>query len=207
MPETTSPTVPLGVVLTGGASRRMGTDKCELPWGDHTLREHALHRLAEAGCAPVLCAGGLEADIADAVPGQGPVSALLGIARYAAARWPTQPVEILLLAVDQPLLGIDLLRWLRAGLAGLPNATPPDAACYAGHPLPLALRLSPAVLARLEATLPDLEAGSSCSLKGVLHELNTVTLPVEASDAEQLHNANTPEEWQACLAKLPDPVA
>ena len=89
MPETTSPTIPLGIVLTGGASRRMGTDKCELPWGDLTLREHALQRLAQAGCAPVLCAGGLDADIADAVPGQGPVSALLGIARYAAQRWPT----------------------------------------------------------------------------------------------------------------------
>lgn len=203
MPETTSPTVPLGIVLTGGASRRMGTDKCELAWGDLTLREHALQRLAQAGCAPVLCAGGLDADIADAVPGQGPVSALLGIARYATSRWPTQPVEILLLAVDQPLLGIDLLRWLRAALAGVPGGNnPPDAAHYTGHPLPLALRLTPEVVAKLEATLPDLHGGDSRSLKSVLIELNTVHLPVEAEEAAQLQNANTPEEWQECLQAL-----
>lgn len=79
-----SPHATAGVVLTGGSSRRMGSDKAVVEVGGRPMAVRVADALWEAGCHPVVCQGGdvaalrglgLEA-VADAVPGRGPVVAI-----------------------------------------------------------------------------------------------------------------------------------
>lgn len=75
---------PVGVVLTGGASTRMGVDKATLLIGDVPMAVQVADVLFEAGCRPVECQGGDVSALAefglDAVPdrspGRGPVAAI-----------------------------------------------------------------------------------------------------------------------------------
>ena len=46
-----------GLVLIGGHSRRMGTDKAALPWASGTLQEHQVATLRAAGADPVMVGG------------------------------------------------------------------------------------------------------------------------------------------------------
>lgn len=75
---------PVGVVLTGGASTRMGVDKATLTVGDKPMAVRVADVMWEAGCQPVECQGGDLAAMAeygleafpDRDPGSGPVAAI-----------------------------------------------------------------------------------------------------------------------------------
>jgi molybdopterin-guanine dinucleotide biosynthesis protein A len=106
-----------GVVLCGGRSLRMGIEKATIEVGGSTLLERAISRLREA-CDPVLVAPGelhLHAGdheiVEDAVPGAGPLAALV-----AALRRSPHPL-IAVVAVDMPWLDPALIRLL-AGRIG-----------------------------------------------------------------------------------------
>jgi molybdenum cofactor guanylyltransferase len=91
---------PLGVVLAGGASRRMGQDKATLPTPGGRLPERAALRLA-AVCPEVVLADrgrGLVPELRSLAdgPGSGPVAGILG----AAAVYPGR--ALLVLACDLP---------------------------------------------------------------------------------------------------------
>jgi molybdopterin-guanine dinucleotide biosynthesis protein A len=99
-----------GVVLAGGESRRMGTDKALLPWRDGTLASFAHARLAAVCRHVVVCDRGRQVlfgtrSVSDG-PGAGPAAGLLG----AAAVFPDQP--LLVLACDLPGVPSALLRVL-----------------------------------------------------------------------------------------------
>lgn len=94
---------PVGVVLCGGASRRMGADKALLgspPWAMRVA-----NALSGAGCEPVVLLGGsteltrwgLE-QIPDDEPGAGPLAALTAVQR----RWPDRTLVVA--ACDLPEL-------------------------------------------------------------------------------------------------------
>lgn len=130
-----------GVVLAGGASRRMGTEKAFVTIDGETFLQRAIGRLRRAGAAPVVVATGTagrlgplpEADgeVADDPRhrGEGPLAGLL-------AALDASPREhVAVLAVDLVDASPELLRWLReqwrpADIALLPL----DAA---GRPQPL----------------------------------------------------------------------
>lgn len=107
-----------GVVLAGGASRRMGVDKATLRTAEgRTFVEHAAQVLEAAGAAPVAIASGTAGRLGplawaqlDDGPhrGDGPLAGLL-----AALQWSPAPV-VAVLAVDLPEASAPLLRWLRA---------------------------------------------------------------------------------------------
>ena len=92
----------LTVILTGGASRRMGRDKALLPFGDGTLLQTLIDRYAalgpvgvsvdEAGRFPFHWAS----ELTDAFPGAGPMNGVISGFRA------TEEEELLLTAVDLP---------------------------------------------------------------------------------------------------------
>jgi molybdopterin-guanine dinucleotide biosynthesis protein A len=103
----------VGVVLAGGASRRMGRDKAILSAGGETLPARAARRLLGV-CARVVIADGGRGLLPDLQslpdgPGAGPAAGILGAARA----WPGQP--LLVLACDLPRVPATLLAELAGG--------------------------------------------------------------------------------------------
>jgi molybdopterin-guanine dinucleotide biosynthesis protein A len=98
-----------GVLLTGGTSKRMGTDKARLVVNGETLAARSARVLASV-CDPVVEVGpgvsGLPA-VQEEPPGAGPLVALLaGVGALGA------PKTVILLACDLPNVTSELLRLL-----------------------------------------------------------------------------------------------
>ena len=112
-----------GILLTGGRSRRLGTDKASLVLDGETLAQRAGGRLA-ATCAPVVEIGdgrsGLPS-LRERPPGAGPLTALAAAGGWLRERGPGG--SALLLAVDLPAVDGALLAWLR-DRPGEPTAVP-----------------------------------------------------------------------------------
>src|SRR5262245_15440226 len=98
---------PVGVVLAGGRSRRLGRDKATLEVGGETLAGRALRRLSPL-CSDLAVADAGRGLVPGALslpdgPGEGPAAGLLGAARAFPARW------LLALACDLPGVTTELL--------------------------------------------------------------------------------------------------
>ena len=119
MSATTAPMT--GVLLAGGESRRMGTDKAALEFDGEPLAARVARVLAEA-CDEVLVASGdgtrldrLDLgfpQVADATPGAGPLGGI--VAGLERARHPLVAV----VAVDMPNASAPLLRLLAEAWSG-----------------------------------------------------------------------------------------
>ncbi len=171
---------PVGVVLAGGASRRMGRDKATLALGGRSLAERAADLLGRC-CAEVVVADrgrGLVAgwpSIADG-PGQGPAAGLLGAAAARPGR------ELLVLACDLPAVPESLVAAL---------ARPADADCTVPRSRrglePLVGRYGPAALAALERQV----AAGELSVHRLLERPD---LAVEILEGARLERHGDPDE-------------
>jgi molybdopterin-guanine dinucleotide biosynthesis protein A len=172
------------VILTGGASSRMGTDKAVLEWAGVRAVDR-LERLARRlGAASVLTAGARSygfPGVGDEVAGGGPVAGVAAGSRALAA---IGCERALVLAVDAPTLTAE-------DLAPLLDAPAPGAA-YAHLHLPLVLYLS---------ALPK-AAGTGWSIARLIAEARLPLLEPAAESRLRLRGANTPEERAALLAEL-----
>lgn len=101
---------PVGVVLAGGASRRMGRDKAHLLIDGITWLDHAAQRLAKV-CEQVVIAD-RRRDVSPAWPsvddaeGRGPAAGILGASRQFPQR------DLLVLACDLLAIPVELLHHL-----------------------------------------------------------------------------------------------
>ena len=151
-----------GLLLTGGASRRMGTDKALIEVGGQRLVDRAAAVLA-AVADPVAEVGPGWSDlpaVREDPPGSGPLAALS--AGAAALRAAGHDGAVLVLAVDMPRVGIELLQFL-AGRPGLATAVPRAG----GYPQPMCARYGPDVLAAVDERL----AAGGRSLRDLLETL------------------------------------
>jgi len=167
-----------GLLLTGGASRRMGSDKALLEVGGQRLADRAAAALA-AVAEPVLEVGpGRSAlrCVREDPPGSGPLAAVA--AGAAALRAGGHDGPVIVLAVDMPFVTVELLRLL-ADRPGPATAVP----WAGGHPQVLCARYGPEALAGVER----LRAAGGVSLKRL----------VEAMDANGEVGWIQPEEWRA----------
>ncbi len=196
------PAAPVGVVLAGGASRRMGRDKALLALphhsgevGDESLPAAAARRLAAVCVAVVVADRGRRLlpglpSLPDG-PGRGPAAGILG----AAAAHPGR--RLLVLACDLPRVPDGLLAELAGPVAG--EGADWAVPRWAGRVEPLCALYGPAALAALAARV---ERGLFA-----LHELaGEPDLAVRYLEGDALArfgppedlflNLNTPEDWR-----------
>ncbi len=170
---------PFGVIiLTGGASRRMGADKAALDWDGRRAIDRVAALATALGAVRVLTAGrdhGLE-HVDDPAPGAGPVGGVLAGARALAAHGLTRA---LVLAVDAPTVTVE-------DLAPLLAAAEPGAV-YEDLPVPLVVAL--------DALPADAEAG--WPLRRLVERAGLAALACDEARRTRLRGANTPEERAA----------
>lgn len=185
---------PVGVVLAGGESRRMGRDKALLPWRGGTLAQHARDRLA-AVCAEVVVADrgrGVVAgahSVADGA-GAGPAAGLLGAAATSPGR------SLLVLACDLPFVPVGLLLALARLGAGADLVMPVSSR----GPEPLAAFYGPSALAALTMAVARGELALNRLLEdGTLRvlRLEVARLSRHGDPALLFQNVNTAADWRA----------
>lgn len=174
---------PVGVVLAGGASSRMGRDKAMLELDGATLLDQAIALLRDAGCTRIVVSGDRPAHggVPDDAPGRGPVGGLATVLPG------IEGDRLLVVPVDLAGLQASMLLYLLEALDDAP------AACFAAHPLPWAARLDGALRRAVRDAIAAAPRGPSMhALHGAVAG---ITIPVPAGTAWR--NLNTPADWQA----------
>jgi molybdopterin-guanine dinucleotide biosynthesis protein A len=155
-----------GVVLCGGASRRMGSDKALLDFDGERLVDRAVRRLAELAEPVLLACGGRAltvpgcASVDDAVAGAGPLAGIVGGLR----RSPS--ILLAVVAVDMPWFDVELLAQMvvlwngeDALVPHSPSGPEPLHALYAGAALPAMERALQRGDLRMHDVLDQLRVG------------------------------------------------
>ena len=173
-----SPTI---VILAGGLSSRMGRDKSTLPWGRLTLLEHVRRTARETGW-PVRVVRH------DLVSRCGPLGGVYTAFQRCRA------CSLLFLACDMPLVTTSLLArvWRRSQASRRAVFTLQGDCC--GFPFVLRRNDLATVERHLRARKGSLQA------LAVALQAESLTLP--SSQAGQLANLNTPEEWAEARRRL-----
>lgn len=174
------------IILVGGASSRMGTDKAVLPWNGRRAVDRIADVARQVGAERVLTAGGGDYGfprVDDPAPDGGPVA---GIAAAVAALRVASCRRVLVLAVDAPTV--------RPGDLAPLVASASSGAAYEGLNLPLVMDL---------AAAPD-DAGAGWSVRRLIDAAGLARLTCPPSSADRLRGANTPEERERLLAALVD---
>jgi molybdenum cofactor guanylyltransferase len=181
----TEPLRSIGVILAGGRSSRMGRDKAMLSWRGQPLIEHQIDLLKAAGVDSVRVSGDRPEyqGIVDAVSHAGPVG---GIASIAAV---VDDAELIIIPVDMPRIQPPLLQRLQAA--------PSQKRCvhFAGHVLPMRLRLDATSRAALDALMAASD-DSARSLRALQERVGTSEIPLHDDEAAQLIDCNTEETWR-----------
>jgi molybdopterin-guanine dinucleotide biosynthesis protein A len=208
------------VVLAGGRSRRMGSDKALLSWGDGTLLEHVVGVMAAAVTGPVVVVGAADAPrtvdgalatrvvaVTDDVPGRGPLQGLATGLRAAAARGST---VAFVCSVDLPLVHPAYVAAVLAALGDAEVALP----VVHGHRQPLAAAYRTALGDRAAALLDagarrpgDLFAASVVREPTAADLLADRGLRAADPELDALRDADTPEEYAALRRRAPGPPA
>lgn len=167
------------LILTGGASRRMGADKASLDWDGRSAVARVAELARAVGADGLLTVGpgdhGLPR-VSEEPPGGGPVAGIVaGAARLRADR-------VLVLAVDAPTV-------TAADLASLLSAPAPGAA-FAGLHLPLVV---------WPQALPA-DAGAGWAMGRLVEAMGLATLEPPPDAIPRLRGANTPQERATLLA-------
>ena len=196
-----------GIVLAGGRSTRMGSDKASLVLDGRTLLQRTVDVLAAVATEivvvraagqrlPALSAGPPITVVEDPLDGEGP---LIGIA--AGLRAMSSEVA-LVVACDMPFLRPELLRMLVDRASGGRRFVVP---LYLGRPQPLCSALRREALAVVEAHI----AAGDRKVMAIADDLDADRVPPEqwsAADADgrSFENVNTPQEFEAALARASD---
>lgn len=174
------------VILTGGASARMGEDKAAQLWDGVRAVDRVAALAREAGATVMLTVGASDYRLpflADPTPRGGPV----GGVRAGAVELARQGIEtVLVLAVDAPTI-------MSADLA--PLLTQPGGAAYEGLHLPMVLRI--------ESLAAD--ADDDWPMARLAERSGVVRLPCPPEAYPRLRGANTPAEREALLTALKPP--
>jgi molybdopterin-guanine dinucleotide biosynthesis protein A len=196
-----TPARPPGLILAGGKSSRMGTDKAFLEIGGDTILAHVVRRLGPQVCEITLNAPagfpnplGLR-QLSDRITGQiGPLAGVLAGLRDILARG-LRSTHLLTVPSDSPFVPADLVRRLEPE-AGDPSAIVITASDGRNHPV---FGLWPVSIADdLETWLSDPD---NRRIKAFFerHRMVTVEFPMIETPhglLDPFFNINTPEDLQ-----------
>ncbi|OED46546.1 hypothetical protein ACH42_03835 [Endozoicomonas sp. (ex Bugula neritina AB1)] len=166
----------------------MGQDKSQLQWNGIPLHQHMAGILNRAGVSQVMVSSNHlqgEEIISDKIPVRGPLSGI-----HAALDKVSDGDFLLVVPVDMPLLPVSSLQRL---------AQQKETYCYRGFTLPLLLIVSADLRQRIDKNIHS-ENRSDYSLWKLHKALQGKTMVLPESMADAFSNANTPEDWQECLA-------
>lgn len=162
-----------GLVLAGGASRRMGADKALIDLDGRPLVEHVAERLATV-CTDVLVAPGARrlpdlpwTQVDDRLPGAGPLAGILGGMAVT-----TTPL-LAVVGVDMPACSPSVLVALAQRWSGEAAGVP----VTGGRLQPLHAVYAVAALPRLAALFDDGERSPTSALQELEATLHEVTGP------------------------------
>jgi molybdenum cofactor guanylyltransferase len=188
-------TDPIGVVLAGGAGRRLGGSKAKVRLEGRPLISYPLDALWRA-LGTVAVVAKRDSDLPP-LPGvtvwiepdepRHPLTGIVHALRQAEGR------SVLVCATDLPLVGEQLIRRLAEAH---PGAAPAVAACVDGRPQPALARYDAAALEQLAAALEQPPRPLSEIVLGIGTDL------VEVADAEELLNVNSPADLLHARAAL-----
>jgi molybdopterin-guanine dinucleotide biosynthesis protein A len=194
-----------GVILAGGKSSRMGTDKSllTLPESPQSLLEHCQSQLALVCADNIFISGSQhEQGIADIIPNCGPLSGIHGAMSHIQMHH-SNINELLVIAVDMPdLCSEDFNYLIEKGRKN--RCLCSFEQCF----LPLYIPLSGDVTEYLATVLkPQLDLAyiqpkqRQYSVKMMLDSLQGLQIPPLKNT--QLDNINTPVQWQQRYGKQP----
>lgn len=195
------PNSPIGIVLAGGQSTRMGVDKALLSFRGKTFLSLAKQALIDTGCTRVLISGEPRANwdcqfIPDILSNLGPVGGMVSCIEIL-AKERIADTMLVFVAVDTPLLSeqslTPLLSQPLASYSG--QSSMALGTHYAHHPIPLALRLTSLVSEHAQTIKHQLIAGQSFSIAAFTDHFGLVRLTPDVSQLMQLRNINTLEDW------------
>ncbi|CAB0151503.1 putative molybdenum cofactor guanylyltransferase [Pseudidiomarina piscicola] len=172
-----------GLILAGGASRRMGQDKALLQVAGQTQLQRTIRIVRHAGCEQVVVSRNSEGFVMDKVANLGPLGGLLSALPHCTHE------RILLLPVDMPLLSSAALEYL---------LQQPSPGYFAASRMPCVLPNTEQLRAYLTQQLEQQDGDRSVG--GVLQHLGAHRY--EWPEMHQLQNTNTPQQWQQALTFL-----
>ena len=191
-----------GIILAGGSSRRMGTDKALLQIEDETLLERTVRQVGDVA-SEVVVVGPQRGDlrlpvrlISDEQPGEGPLAGLLTGLRATTHDW------AIAVAVDLPNLNSDLLAWLVDQRYDAFDAMVP---VVGGIVQPLLAVYRQTAITEFERHLGSSSEGR-LSITAALRRLNVHyisedDLTIQGFGAASFTRVNTPEDWRTFLAR------
>lgn len=178
-----------GLVLAGGRSSRMGTDKTRLLWQGKPLFRHMAELLSNTGIRQVMISGqGFtgENSVADIIPQRGPLSGI-----HAALQRLPSGDRLLVCPVDMPLLPLVAIR-----LLGMQSVL----CCFEGFTLPLLLPVNASARTAIDRAIHS-DNTKDYALWRLYQQLDGQTIPLPQAMTDYFENANTPEDWRHLMTK------
>lgn len=169
----------IGVVLAGGKSSRMGTDKAQLLRGQQPMLAFCEQLLSECGVKEIRISRNIEQGIRDVFPECGPLGGI-----YSSIR-DLNNTAVLILPVDMPLLNAEDLRQLIAQGERFKVPT-----YYQDCYLPLYLPVNEQVIDYLHQQLSH---NGNLKVRGLAEQFGGRALP--SLGLANLINTNTPQQW------------
>jgi molybdenum cofactor cytidylyltransferase len=195
-----------GIILSAGASSRMGTPKALLQFHGETFLDRLIRLFSEAGVSPIVVLGhhaeqiraGIERGAeATFVVNPDPERGMLSSLQCGLAAIPEQTESVMFLPVDHPNLEADTLRKLIARFnADQPSVTVPTFQDKHGHPVLISRALVTELLA-----LP-----ATAQATDVIHRYRNQTAYIAVDDPAVTTDIDDPATYAALLAHPPPPT-
>lgn len=174
-----------GIVLAGGQSSRMGTDKAMLSVNGQTLVERAIQTLRASNTHAVLISGSRHGGIVDQYTNIGPVGGIVSVLKTLKL---CEGDTLIFTPVDTPLITSALLNKL------LEYAQEQGQSCYFDDQfLPVCIVVTPRLIEFINTF-----DGQPISVKRFLSRLKALSYP--SHNTKSFTNLNHPCEWQQYYA-------